>query len=275
MSFGAFFNAPRVGDDLCHPIALARLQHKKTTYRPIVIDVGTGSGQNIDYLINKIQVNVLALDQDLALLEKHPNTTVKQSMHNAIVTLGKALNPMVCFVKTDVTSPWSLSSAADGSVLHRVLSVIPDPILRNNLLAGIYNALKPGGIFSFIDFIIDRDNPVIAQHYKFGKPLIAKGITGYSPKILENSGGEFVVAMTKKDGSASTQHLYLPLEKLEEAINDGQLSLQFVATHKTVEGYNEELISSGFHVLESTLLSLPGIADPSPIRKCIRITAQK
>ncbi|PIS31261.1 hypothetical protein COT42_01565 [Candidatus Saganbacteria bacterium CG08_land_8_20_14_0_20_45_16] len=274
--FGLFFNAPHASDIICRPVGLDRyLKSKKLPPRPIVVDAGTGSGQNITYLLEEIKASVLALDIDTRLTAHHPDIRQEQTIEGAIALLQNSLEQQVCFVKQDISQPWTIPPIADGLVLHRVLSAIPDPSLRENLLAGTRAALATGGIISFLDFIVDWDDPQLVKQYSVAQRLIEQKILAYPSEILADDEIEVMFPILQKDGHAIDREKHWSAERLVKAIKNQELLIPFTAIHMTIKGYKRKLTEVGFQILEKELLFLPGLADQSVKRKVVRLTAQK
>ena len=70
------------------------------------------------------------------------------------------------------------------------------------MLAGTRAALATGGIISFLDFIVDWDDPQLVKQYSVAQRLIEQKILAYPSEILADDEIEVMFPILQKDGHA-------------------------------------------------------------------------
>jgi SAM-dependent methyltransferase len=269
---GSYFNRQAISDYYCQPRALAiRLAAQKKasggSERPLIFDIGAGFGQHIPFVINAGN-NVLALDLDPALetrlSEVVPRGTqlpMVDTIESAIAAIAHSPVEMAAFKRFDATLDPLPQHSADGVVLHRIYSVLP-PAGKKLLLENIRNALKPGGLFSFLDFIIDP-NPTKQFYYRLSRIMTGKGLLdryGDFSDMNEDPDTEIMAAIFKKNGDPHFIASAKEIAETEELIAAGEVVIPFVAVHQSVASLTATLINAGFRPIETVNLSIAGVS---------------
>lgn len=272
---------------LCQPYDLVKYLKSLSTSRRrnFVFDLGAGQGANLNCLLGKGKSNVLALDIDPTLDKNLPSVVrrkVKIVKFTSIESTSEILinSPFasVAFQCADITQCQLPSGVADGVVLHRVLSVITDPVIRSSLLESICQTLKPGGMLSFLDFLINNEiSPTVTKQYELGRELVkCQMVLGGPPlSTLTDPEASILAILMQKDGKITTtgradEQVSETLEKIRE----GEISVTSFAIQLTPQGYIDLLSTAGFRIINNKFVKIPAL-DPAYQVRVIRILAQK
>jgi len=275
---GRYFNRPTQWDHHCQPAALAkRLAEKERTSsppgRPLVCDIGAGRGQHLAFTLNAGN-NVLALDQDPTLETKLREVVPRDTQLPAVDTAESAVavmtnSPvkMAAFKRFDATTDPLPKHFADGVMLHRIYSVLP-LASKAPLLEKIRDSLKPGGLFSFLDFLIDP-NPAKQLHYHLSRIMAEQGLLlahGNFSNIREDDPDFRIMAVVlKKDGSPHYIHSEREIRATRQLLATGEVVIPFVSYHQSAASYRASLTQAGFRPLETVDLSIMGYSKKASV----------
>jgi ubiquinone/menaquinone biosynthesis C-methylase UbiE len=119
-----------------------------------VLDAGCGPGRVTIPLARKVGSGgeVVALDIQEAMLERVRRRSAERQLHNIRTLLGA--------LEADALALRGERNALDRILLVTVLGEIPD---RDGALRSLHSALKPDGILSITEMILDPDYQTRAQ----------------------------------------------------------------------------------------------------------------
>lgn len=156
--------------------AIADLEIKPNEH---ILDIGCGTGRNImlmtKYISDKSSIIGMDISENMKrqFLEKFKN------------------NSNIKFINQRIDKPFKLGQQFDRVFISFVIHGFPHEV-RTNVIANAYNHLKPGGIFSILDFAEFDMNKMPFHHRYIFKNIECKYAFDYIEKdwksILKNIG---------------------------------------------------------------------------------------
>lgn len=139
--------------DLFNKMAQHR-QFKKSR----VLEIGTGSGANLEFIPNQMEVSLIALEPNRfckAYLEENLTKHQHVNLEHYSTCAAEAMKDIV-------------SNSVDCAVSTLVLCSVID---QDMVLKEIYRVLKPGGQFYFMEHVEASDGTIMNKIQKFLNPL--------------------------------------------------------------------------------------------------------